>query len=227
MDNQTKEITGAWLVAIGTIIYAIGSTPFPFINEERSRDLIIIGNALQAAGNVLEAEGQDEFSLETLGNELQATGNVTVIAGLSLPLDDDTMQKTVIAGTWIQALGGFVAFGDELADTTNTDDIYLINGNLLQAIGNSLQAGSATDTLIREQLEETAENDNAKTGDQNRITVAPLYLVGVWIQTVGSVLALIGQIKEESEEQSSLYQGSTMTYADWLAKTKQSQLYNL
>ncbi|MHA4246226.1 DUF6944 family repetitive protein, partial [Bacillus cereus] len=32
MDNLIKEIVGAWFVAIGTIIAAIGSTPLKRLN---------------------------------------------------------------------------------------------------------------------------------------------------------------------------------------------------
>lgn len=221
MENQLKEIVGSWIVMIGTITYAIGSTPSSFLREETLEDLVIIGNVLQAMGNVLEAEGQGDFTLETLGNELQATGNATVITGLLLPLDEEDEQKTVIAGTWIQVLGGLVALSDEFHDATDADDSYNISGNLLQSIGNSLQAKSLMATLLKGQSEKNTENDKNETESeqQNNDSIDPVFLTGVWIQAVGSVIALIGQIKEETEElrrkQGYVYPGSRIGYTAW------------
>ncbi|XKK29892.1 hypothetical protein HFP64_01040 [Bacillus sp. AC79A.1] len=43
MDDPIKEIVGAWFVAIGTIIAAVGSTPFKKLNDELRRDLNVWG----------------------------------------------------------------------------------------------------------------------------------------------------------------------------------------
>ena len=53
---------------------------------------------------------------------------------------DETKIKLVIAGNWIQALGGLTALADEFEDASDKDETFNIVGNLLQAIGNSLQA---------------------------------------------------------------------------------------
>lgn len=71
MDNQLKEIFGAWLAAIGTVTAAVGSTPFHSLGNSFRKDLNLIGNELQDVGNALEADGQGEENLERLGNELQ------------------------------------------------------------------------------------------------------------------------------------------------------------
>lgn len=39
MDNQLKEIFGAWLAAIGTVTSAVGSTPSLFIKKDLRNDL--------------------------------------------------------------------------------------------------------------------------------------------------------------------------------------------
>ena len=100
MENQLKEIFGALIAAIGTIIAAIGSTPFYFISSNVRKDLSVYGNVLQAVGNALEADGQGEISLEKIGNEIQSIGNVTVISGLVIEFKDETKIKLVIAGNW-------------------------------------------------------------------------------------------------------------------------------
>lgn len=185
MNNQWKELIGAFLSTIGTIQAAIGNTPQFHFNQQQNDQLRLIGNILQALGSALAADGQGSFSLEKLGDELQAVGNSTVVAGMLLYGDSDTIteQKLSISGTWMQALGSFVGLGDEFFDSTKDGRIENIIGNLLQGIGNSLQAISGIQEL----------HDSGSEQEQ-------LGMVGSWIQAAGSVMSLIGQILEESEE---------------------------
>ncbi|WP_088351914.1 DUF6944 family repetitive protein [Bacillus cereus] len=212
MENQLKEIFGALIAAIGTITSAIGSTPFYFISSNVREDLNIYGNTLQAVGNALEADGQGEISLEKIGNEIQSTGNVTVISGLVIDFKDETKIKLVIAGNWIQALGGLTALADEFEDASDKDETFNIVGNLLQAIGNSLQAIGGVYELksIRGEQHDSKEDLVSDTGENldNQVNSDPdkkkegqsIDIIGSWIQAVGSVFSLIGQIREESEE---------------------------
>ncbi|QPW48835.1 hypothetical protein G9298_14070 [Bacillus thuringiensis] len=212
MENQFKEIFGAWVAAIGTITSAIGSTPFDFISSNVRKDLNIYGNVLQAVGNALEADGQGEVSLEKIGNEIQSFGNVTVISGLIIDFKEETQIKLVIAGNWTQALGGLIALADEFEDTSDKDESLNIIGNLLQSIGNSLQAIGGIDELksIRNEDQSNKEgnvNDVEKdtntqvNNETNENEEGKLIgIIGSWVQAVGSVISLIGQIREESEE---------------------------
>ncbi|AOM11214.1 MULTISPECIES: DUF6944 family repetitive protein [Bacillus cereus group] len=212
MENQFKEIFGAWVAAIGTITSAIGSTPFEFISSNVRKDLNVYGNVLQAVGNALEADGQGEVSLEQIGNEIQSIGNVTVISGLIIEFKEETQIKLVIAGNWTQALGGLTALADEFEDTSDKDESLNIIGNLLQSIGNSLQAIGGIEELksIRNENRSNKEgnvNDvekdidtqvNKKTNENEEGKL--IDIIGSWVQAVGSVISLIGQIREESEE---------------------------
>ncbi|MEH6917041.1 DUF6944 family repetitive protein [Priestia megaterium] len=209
MDNQLKEIFGAWLAAIGTVTSAVGSTPFRSLGSSFRKDLNLIGNELQAVGNALEADGQGEENLERLGNELQSVGNVTVIFGLVVDFKDTTQQKLIISGNWIQALGGATALGDEFQDTSNINEIYNIIGNLLQVIGNSLQALSGVNELKASYIDNKESSE--KEEDNN---IWSLDVVGSWIQAIGSVVSLIGQIQEESEEQSNEDEDTDSTDSD-------------
>ncbi|MBD8074086.1 DUF6944 family repetitive protein [Bacillus thuringiensis] len=212
MENQFKEIFGAWVAAIGTITSAIGSTPFDFISSNVRKDLNVYGNVLQAVGNALEADGQGEVSLEKIGNEIQSIGNVTVISGLIIDFKEETQIKLVIAGNWTQALGGLTALADEFEDTSDKDESLNIIGNLLQSIGNSLQAIGGIDELksIRNEDRSNKEgnvNDVEKdtntqvNNETNENQEGKLIdIIGSWVQAVGSVISLIGQIREESEE---------------------------
>ncbi|ANP81831.1 hypothetical protein BAQ53_13550 [Bacillus sp. B25(2016b)] len=212
MENQFKEIFGAWVTAIGTITSAIGSTPFDFISSNVRKDLNVYGNVLQAVGNALEADGQEEVSLEKIGNEIQSIGNVTVISGLIIDFKEETQIKLVIAGNWTQALGGLTALADEFEDISDKDESLNIIGNLLQSIGNSLQAIGGIKELksIRNKEQSNKErsvNDVEKDTDiqveneTNENEEGKLIdIIGSWVQAVGSVISLIGQIREESEE---------------------------
>ncbi|MEC2394794.1 DUF6944 family repetitive protein [Bacillus toyonensis] len=212
MENQFKEIFGAWVAAIGTITSAIGSTPFDFISSNVRKDLNVYGNVLQAVGNALEADGQGEVSLEKIGNEIQSIGNVTVISGLIIDFKEETQIKLVIAGNWTQALGGLTALADEFEDTSDKDEYLNIIGNLLQSIGNSLQAIGGIDELISIRNEDqsnkegnvndvekdtnTRVNNETNENEEGKL----IDIIGSWVQAVGSVISLIGQIREESEE---------------------------
>ncbi|KZD45886.1 hypothetical protein OB969_21725 [Bacillus cereus] len=212
MENQFKEIFGAWVAAIGTITSAIGSTPFDFISSNVRKDLNVYGNVLQAVGNALEADGQGEVSLEQIGNEIQSFGNVTVISGLIIEFKEETQIKLVIAGNWTQALGGLTALADEFEDTSDKDESLNIIGNLLQSIGNSLQAIGGIEELksIRNEDRSNREGnikdvekdiDTQVNNETNENEEGKLIdIIGSWVQAVGSVISLIGQIREESEE---------------------------
>ncbi len=140
---------------------------------------------LQASGSALSADGQGSVSLEKIGDEIQAAGNSTVIAGLILygTFNTETEQRLIITGNWLQALGSFVGLADEFFDSTEDGRAENIVGNLLQGIGNSLQAVSGVQAL------KSSNSNQGKTG-----------VAGSWIQAAGSIISLIGQIQEELEE---------------------------
>ncbi|TKH14430.1 hypothetical protein FC699_27595 [Bacillus wiedmannii] len=212
MENQLKEIFGALIAAIGTITSAIGSTPFYFISSNVRKDLNVYGNVLQAVGNALEADGQGGISLEKIGNEIQSIGNVTVISGLVIEFQNETKIKLVIAGNWTQALGGLTALADEFEDSSDKDESLNIVGNLLQATGNSLQAiGGIYELKSKRELRQFSKEDRSNDVEENletQVNSEPdenkkgqlVDIAGSWIQAVGSVISLIGQIREESEE---------------------------
>ncbi|MCQ6275868.1 hypothetical protein JMM81_12995 [Bacillus sp. V3B] len=188
MDNQTKKPYDAWIQAVGTIISAIGSTPSNRIKKELQNDLNLWGNVLQGTGNALSADGEAGESLEKVGNQIQAIGNSSVVAGIMIEFNEETGQKFIITGNWLQALGGVTALGEELQGPSSPSQSYNIIGNLLQSIGNSLQAIAGI-----YELEKSAQNIKSPKGQRNSLS---LEVNGSWIQAVGSVISLIGQTKE-------------------------------
>ncbi|MBD1382019.1 DUF6944 family repetitive protein [Metabacillus arenae] len=193
MNTQFKEILGSEIAAVGTIMSAIGNTPSISIPSDLQNSLDLWGNVLQAAGNALQADGQEEISLEKIGNEVQSIGNITVIAGTVIDFEKESQQKLVISGNLLQALGGLVSMADEIGDDdSSAGRSYSIIGNLLQSIGNSMQAiGGGYE--LKENYSRYIDRYQDKNGQV-------LITNGSWIQAIGSVLSVIGQIKEESQE---------------------------
>lgn len=81
-----------------------------------------------------------------------------------------------IKGNLTQAAGGSLSFADVLYEEPTEDTFYNIYGNLLQVIGNSMQGIGGIKGI--------------KGADGVLINA-----VGSWIQATGSVLTLIGTIK--------------------------------
>lgn len=210
MDNQTKEILGAWIQAIGTVTSAIGSTPSKVLSTDFLNALDLWGNVLQASGNALQADAEEEITFGKIGNEIQSIGNSTVVAGILLNVEEETKQRLVITGNWLQALGGVTALGDDLQGSSSPGQLYNFNGNLLQSIGNSLQALSGVYELKKVDQIYTYSNE---LKDSQSLKVS-----GSWIQAVGSVLSLIGTLKEEVED--------TQPLEDYLTKTPQKKVSN-
>ncbi|MFI8688200.1 DUF6944 family repetitive protein [Rossellomorea sp. NPDC077527] len=180
MSNEQKATFGAWVAAIGTVLAAIGSTPIKSIPENTLRSFNLVGNEMQATGNALEADAIEEFSLTKAGNEIQAIGNVTVIAGIVIDFNDNIKQELNIKGNLLQALGGSAALYDSFNEEHSMEVLYSIYGNLLQIIGNSLQAISGI-----------LEINDRDSGNIN--------VVGSWIQAIGSIISALVQTKESSD----------------------------
>jgi hypothetical protein len=194
MDDQVKELFGAVITAIGTILSAIASIPTQSTRiTDLYKGLDIVGNTLQGTGNAIQADAQRNPSLEKLGNEIQAIGNSTVVAGLILDVEEVTEEKLVITGNLLQALGGGVALGEEFEDPSAPGQIYNIYGNLLQSTGNSLQAiGGSINLREKEESESESESDSDSPGDV-------IIFTGSWIQAIGSVISILGTLPEESK----------------------------
>lgn len=176
MEKNKKQLIGAWTQAFGTVVAAIGSTPSIPIHVVTRPDLGLVGNVLQATGNGLEADAQQEWTYGRLGNIIQATGNLTVSSGLVIDSYNDTGERLIISGDLIQALGALSALG-------SANRTYMVIGNSLQAIGNSLQAIGGG----RKLKEERGVMDRL-SHFSNEVLIA----TGSWIQAFGTILLAIG-----------------------------------
>ncbi|WP_243292586.1 hypothetical protein [Bacillus sp. FJAT-47783] len=176
MENNQKALLGSWIQASGTVLSAIGSTPTNVISDDLLDDLNLLGNVLQATGNALIADTEKGVTLDKIGNIVQSIGNSTVITGLLINFDEETKQILNIQGNWLQALGGGVSFADAFGQEPSIDVLFNLYGNLLQTIGNSLQAISGVIDL---------KNKNGQK----------LNVIGSWVQAIGSILSFISQLK--------------------------------
>ncbi|MGE7905286.1 DUF6944 family repetitive protein [Peribacillus sp. NPDC094092] len=221
MDNQFKETFGSWIQAIGTVISAIAGTPSDILDEEFRTNLDLIGNELQATGNALLADAEETWSLDKLGNQLQAIGNSTVILGLVIEFDEVTKQELIIKGNLIQALGGGTALAGAYENPDEPEQAFNATGNLLQAIGNSMQAIGGIEELKNSVLEKDQEKDQkeeAQDKEEDKKQEKQKYqypdleekpsdaeliqATGGWVQAVGSVISLIGQLRSNQVENS-------------------------
>lgn len=135
-----------------------------------------LGDNLQSdfglIGNVLQATGNalqvDEPKFDNIGNQIQAIGNITVILGLVSTDNKKKKQTLIIKGNLLQALGASIQF----SDFTQTEGPIINIGNLLEAIGNSMQAIGAKDT-------------------RTEIDSETLNVAGNWIQAAGAVVVAV------------------------------------
>lgn len=217
MDNQFKETFGSWIQAIGTVISAIAGTPSHVLDEEFLNNLDLIGNELQATGNALLADAEETWSLDKFGNIIQAIGNSTVILGLVIDFDEITKQELIIKGNLIQALGGGTALAGAYENPDEPEQAFNATGNLLQAIGNSMQAMGGIAELKNSILEKDQDKDQEqeeqdKEQEQQKYQYPNLeekpsdaeliQVMGGWVQAVGSVISLIGQLRSNEDENS-------------------------
>lgn len=151
-----------------------------------------MGNILQASGNALQADAEEEQPLAKIGNEIQAAGNITVASGLVLNVEKETEQRLIITGNWLQALGGTTAVGELLEEDPSLILPFHVIGNILQVIGNSMQALSGGIELVGNGQ---AAKDPSRVNDRVALEVN-----GSWIQAVGSVVSLLGVMKETNED---------------------------
>ncbi|MFB7139173.1 hypothetical protein ACFCYN_05955 [Gottfriedia sp. NPDC056225] len=201
MGGESKAIVGSVIVSIGTITAAIGSTPSKYLKSSVRDDLTLIGNVLQATGNGIDAEA-DGTILRAVGKEITASGNVTVFAGVIFDIRKEASYKLFIAGNLLQALGLGVNVGEAVELAPFPGQSENIVGGLTQIIGNTMQAigwSEALDSIKKNENKQKKfgyfyDDQLESSNDQSELLVA----TGSWIQAVGSVISVIGAIKEES-----------------------------
>lgn len=200
MGGESKAVVGSVIVSIGTITAAIGSTPSNYIKSSVRDDLSLIGNVLQATGNGIDAEAEGTV-LRAVGKEITASGNITITSGLVLEIPKEASYKLFVAGNLLQALGLGVNIGEAIETNPFPGQSENIVGGLTQIIGNTMQAIGWS-----EALHDLLENENKQKEfgfyedylikNNKQSESETLVATGSWIQAIGSVISVIGAIKE-------------------------------
>jgi hypothetical protein len=174
--NLFIGVLGAWVAAIGTILSAIASTPNDdgeqVGNQDNKTKLNVIGNALQAIGNILGSIVEEQ-PITRLGEQVQAAGNLTVIYGIVSDNDEKTKTKLEISGNSMQLFGGILEIVAVFGESFSEEFLNIV-GNALQSIGNGLQ-------VVGGEFELTGDDDTSQA----------LGFWGSWIQAGGSVISAI------------------------------------
>ncbi|REJ08438.1 DUF6944 family repetitive protein [Halobacillus trueperi] len=173
-NNHTQ--IGSWIVAAGTVASAINAS----INANTGDDdegLNLIGNTLQATGNGVVASDSGSI-LSASGNIIQAAGNSTIIYSILADLERRDDLNLVIKGNLLQALGGLIGFSETYEAAPTLAYAYKLNGELLEVIGNSIQAIAAGREL-------------------EGIDARYFSALGSWIQALGAIIVALTITKQE------------------------------
>ncbi|WP_342573031.1 hypothetical protein MHH37_11325 [Solibacillus sp. FSL K6-1781] len=164
-NSNITAIAGNWIVAIGSLLSAIASTPSNIFTQQTLTDFNLIGNILEAGGSAVVSETEDAL-LNKVGDQLQAIGNLATVVGI-LSKNEQSGQLLEKQGSLLQVVGLGIVINTEgkltlLETISNT-------GNIIQLIGTVTEVFADTDTKEGEVM-------NA---------------VGAWIQVVGAVITAL------------------------------------
>lgn len=164
-NSNITAIAGNWIVAIGSLLSAIASTPSNIFTQQTLTDFNLIGNILEGGGSAVVSETEDAL-LNKVGDQLQAIGNLATVVGI-LSKNEQSGQLLEKQGSLLQVVGLGIVINTEgkltlLETISNT-------GNIIQLIGTVTEVFADTDTKEGEVM-------NA---------------VGAWIQVVGAVITAL------------------------------------
>lgn len=164
-DTNIKAIVGNWIVAVGTLLSAIGNTPSTIFTQQTLKDFNIIGHILEAGGIAIVSETEDTL-LYTVGDQLQGIGNLTVVAGI-LSENEQTAQLLEKQGNLLQVVGLGLVINME-GKLTLLQTLYN-TGIIIQLIGNAIEAIANTET------------------NEGKVMRA----VGAWIKAIGAFITAL------------------------------------
>lgn len=93
---------------------------------------------------------------------------------------EETKDILIIDGNFIQALGGGVSAAD-ITENAPAEGINIV-GNLLQTLGNSLQALSG---IIDLKSDDQNNNGGSQESSEEQLDSQSLQVLGSWIQAIG------------------------------------------
>ena len=163
--TSRKAVIGNWIVAIGTVVSAIGSTPSPIFTQQMRNDFNLIGPTLETVGISLVAEAEDTVQY-TIGDQIQAIGNLAVIAGV-LAENEQTTIRLEQQGNAIQIVGLGLVLKTE-GPLTLLETLYN-TGFIIQIIGTAIEILAARGASVAEDIK----------------------ALGAWIKAVGAIITAL------------------------------------
>ncbi|GEN52922.1 DUF6944 family repetitive protein [Halobacillus faecis] len=173
-NNQT--LIGSWIIAAGTVASAVNASINVYTGDD-DEGLNLIGNTLQATGNGVVANDLESI-LSASGNVIQAAGNSTIIYSILADLERRDDLNLVIKGNLLQALGGLIAFSETYGTDAPLTNAYKLKGELLEVVGNSIQAVAAGREL-------------------EGIEAGHFSALGSWIQAIGAIIVALTITKQD------------------------------
>lgn len=158
-------LIGNWIVAIGTVVSAIGGTPSTIFTQQTRNDFRLIGPTLEAVGIALVAETEDTL-LYTVGDQIQAIGNLNVIAGV-LSRNEQIELLLEKQGDLLQLVGLGLVIKTE-GPLTLLQTLYN-TGLLIQLIGTAIEVYAIRGTVVAEDIK----------------------ALGAWIKAGGAILTAL------------------------------------
>ncbi|MBX0357136.1 hypothetical protein [Halobacillus sp. Nhm2S1] len=175
-NNQT--LIGSWIIAAGTVASAVNASINAYTGDD-GEGLNLIGNTFQATGNGVVANDAESI-LSASGNLIQSAGNSTIIYSILADLERKDELNLVIKGNLLQAFGGLIAFSETYETDASLTNAYKLNGELLEVVGNSIQAVAAGREL-------------------EGIEAGHFSALGSWIQAIGAVIVALTITKQEQK----------------------------
>lgn len=164
-NGSRTALIGNWIVAIGTVVSAIGGTPSTIFTKQTRDDFRLIGPTLEAVGIALVAETEDTL-LYTVGDQIQAIGNLNVIAGvLSRNEQIETLLEKQGDSAQLVGLGLVIKTAGPL---TLLETLYN-TGLLIQLIGTAIEVYAIRGTVVAEDIK----------------------ALGAWIKAGGAILTAL------------------------------------
>lgn len=162
---RRTALIGNWIVAIGTVVSAIGGTPSTIFTKQTRDDFRLIGPTLEAVGIALVAETEDTI-LYTVGDQIQAIGNLNVIAGV-LSRNEQIEPLLEKQGDSAQLVGlGLVI--KTAGPLTLLQTLYN-TGLMIQLIGTAIEVYAIRGTVVAEDIK----------------------ALGAWIKAGGAILTAL------------------------------------
>lgn len=173
MGREHLIVTGSWLDVIGLILSAIGATKEIKRESDLAKQMIIVGEGIQAIGASLIAIGVEDAD-QARGSWIEAAGAGTTSYGVAVQKAGNTQSgiRIEILGDTLQSLGAALSAAAE-------DNRILVAASKIVSAGAALEAIGAVYSLHGK--EEKGKRINA---------------LGSWIQTLGGTISAIVVTKE-------------------------------